>query len=62
LIRRYHYTEYENSFDEIYNFLSKENVYSGAFDETWSYIEDKINQFSVDDLFLKQINEWRLLL
>jgi len=62
LIKRYHYSEYERKFDEIYNYLSKESVYCGEFDKIWSHIEDKINRFSVDDLFLEQIRNWRLLL
>jgi len=62
LIKLYHFTEYEKKFKEINELLGRDGVYSGDFDETWSHIEDKINQFSVDDLFLEQINEWRLLL
>lgn len=62
LVKLYHFSEYEKYFDEIYDYLSKDVVYSGNFDKTWSYIEDKINRFSVDDLFLEQINEWRFLL
>src|SRR5690606_37223890 len=30
-----------------------------AFDNEWKTIETKINQYSIDNLFLKQINEWR---
>lgn len=59
IIKKYHYTEYENKFDEIKRLLSKESVYSGAFDNEWKVIENKINQYSIDNLFLKQINEWR---
>lgn len=62
LIKLYHFSEYEKYFDEIYKYLSKERVYSGEFDKTWVHIEDKISKFSVDDLFLEQINEWRFLL
>lgn len=62
LIKKYHYTEYEEKFDEIKEFLGKESVYSGNFDEVWREIEDRINKFSVDDLFLAQINKWRLML
>lgn len=62
LIKLYHFSEYEKYFDEIYEYLGKENVYSGAFDKTWSHIEDKINRFSVDNLFLEQINNWRFML
>lgn len=59
LVKKYHYTEYESKFDEIKRLLSKEAVYSGAFDNEWKAIETKINQYSIDNLFLKQINEWR---
>lgn len=59
LIKKYHYTEYESSFDEIKRLLGKNTVYSGAFDNEWRKIENKINQYSIDNLFLKQINEWR---
>jgi hypothetical protein len=62
LIKRYHYTEFEKSFNEIYGYLSQKAVYTGQFDKTWSHIEDRLKLFSVDHLFLKQINEWRLLL
>ena|GEM_PF-3230845 len=42
--------------------LGKESVYSSKFDEKWKHIEDQLKLFSVDQLFLKQINEWRLML
>jgi len=59
LVKKYHYTEYEEKFEEIKRLLSKEAVYSGAFDNEWKAIETKLNQYSIDNLFLKQINEWR---
>jgi len=59
LVKKYHYTEYESKFDEIKRLLGKEEVYSGAFDNEWKAIENKLNQYSIDNLFLKQINEWR---
>jgi hypothetical protein len=62
LIKIYHYSEYAEKFDEIKKLLGKDSVYTGEFDKTWSHIEDKINRFSVDNLFLEQINEWRLQL
>lgn len=62
LIRRYHYTEYEERFPELLRFLGRESVYSGQFDEVWSTIEDKQQQWSVDKQFLGQINSWRLML
>ena len=62
LIKKYHYTEYESKLDEIKRLLGKESVYSGAFDDEWKNIEVKLNQYSIDNLFLNQINEWRKLL
>ena len=59
LVKKYHYTEYESKFDEIKRLLGKEAVYSGTFDNEWKEIESKLNQYSIDNLFLKQINEWR---
>lgn len=59
-IKLFHYTKYAEKLDEIYHLISRENVYNGVFDKEWSAIEDKINRFSVDTLFLQQINEWRL--
>lgn len=61
-IKLYHYTEYEEAFEEIQKQLSHEAVYTGEFDETWKEIESQLKLSSVDDLFLKQINEWRLIL
>ncbi len=62
LYRKYHYSEYVKRFSEIYSLISRESVYSGKFDE---FVDEKfpnIERYSteVDELFLKQINEWRL--
>ncbi|MDR0584548.1 MAG: Eco57I restriction-modification methylase domain-containing protein [Treponema sp.] len=62
LVKRYHYSEYEQYFDDIKKLLGKESVYSGFFDKYWEDIEQKIKHYSVDELFLQQINEWRVLL
>lgn len=62
LIKKYHYTEYESKFEEIKKLLGKGAVYSGAFETEWKEIETKINQYSIDNLFLNQINEWRKVL
>lgn len=62
LIKKYHYTEYESKFEEIKKLLGKDAVYSGAFDTEWQTIENKLNQYSIDTLFLHQFNEWRKLL
>ncbi|MFW1954492.1 Eco57I restriction-modification methylase domain-containing protein [Acinetobacter guillouiae] len=61
-IKLYHYTELVDKFDEIKQLIGRESVYSGKFDTEWSDIESKISRFSVDDLFLQQINNWRLML
>lgn len=61
-VKLYHYTEYVENFDEIKKMLGKDSVYNGDFDEQWSAIETQLQQFSVDDLFLSQINKWRLVL
>lgn len=61
-IKLYHYSEYEEKFEEIKQQLSYEVVYSGVFDEIWKDIEAQLERFSVDKLFLKQINDWRILL
>jgi len=59
LIKKYHYTEYESKFEEIKKLLGHDAVYSGAFETEWKEIETKINQYSIDNLFLNQINDWR---
>lgn len=61
-IKLYHYSEYEEKFEEIKQQLSYEIVYNGMFDEIWKDIEAQLERFSVDKLFLKQINDWRILL
>lgn len=62
--RIYHYTEYEEKFDEIAALVSRDAVYSGDFD---SYFDDQFpdgrnKKQQVDDMFLSQINEWRVSL
>lgn len=62
MVSRYHYTEYEEKFDELKEYLGRESVYSGQFDEVWKNIEVRLKQWSVDKQFLRQINDWRLML
>lgn len=62
LYRKYHYLEYLKKYEEIYELISRESVYTGKYDK---YVEDKFpneERYSteVDEVFLKQINEWRL--
>ena len=61
-IKIYHYTEYVEVFESLRQDLGHDSVYSGKFDETWAHIEEQLKLFSIDSLFLKQINEWRLTL
>lgn len=61
-IKLYHYSEYVKLFESLQKELSYLSVYTGNFDKTWSHIEDQLRLFSVDTLFLQQINEWRLVL
>lgn len=62
--RLYHYTEYVEKFSEINSLISRDSVYSGEFDfylnENFPAIGGHIQQ--VDELFLFQINEWRVAL
>lgn len=62
--RCYHYKDYFDKFDEIFQLVSKESVYSGEFDEFFNETfkgEGSLKQ-QVDNLFLKQINDWRVKL
>ena len=61
-IRLYHYSEYVSAFEEIKKQLSYESVYTGYFDVIWQDIEDQLELSSVDKLFIKQINHWRIVL
>lgn len=60
--RSYHYTEYVHEFDKIYKLISKESVYSGDFDRYFDaeFTGSDHETESVDEYFLKQINEWRV--
>ena len=59
----YHYTDYIEKWDEIYNIFSKEAVVSGKFDEYAGTIETPgKGETEVDDEFLNDIEEWRLML
>lgn len=60
LISKYNYKEYINKFDEISSLISREFIYSGKFDKRFSQIKGQ--QKHVDDIFLDQINQWRLRL
>lgn len=66
ILRKYHYKEYNDKYEEIYKLLSRETVYCGNFEkvliETFGSNEQKGLKLPVDEYFLKQINTWRLQL
>lgn len=63
LVRKYHYTEYAECFDDLSKLLGHDSVYNGSFDEEWKNLGNKIEKSApVDRLFLGQINSWRLML
>ncbi|WP_233994370.1 Eco57I restriction-modification methylase domain-containing protein [Streptococcus sp. HMSC062B01] len=56
----YHYTEYVEKFDEIYDLLSRESVVKGKFDQWTSDISPlDSTKTSLDTIFLSQLNRWR---
>ncbi|WP_203265155.1 Eco57I restriction-modification methylase domain-containing protein [Streptococcus uberis] len=58
----YHFTEYVDKFDEIYELLSRESVISGNFDSWIEKIKpEDSSKTSLDNVFLEQLNEWRVL-
>ena len=62
--RLYHYSEYVEKLDEICGLISRSTVYSGAFDQ---YLDANFpasggQTQQVDELFLSQINNWRIAL
>ena len=62
--RYYHYTEYFDKFDEISALISRNAVYSGDYDMFFDeQLQTGGNQKQqVDELFLKQVNQWRISL
>jgi type I restriction-modification system DNA methylase subunit len=61
-IRIYNYTQYINSFEEIYNLFSKESVLKGSFDKFAESERLKRGTTEVDAEFLKEIESWREVL
>lgn len=62
LLKKYHFTEYIEKWDEISELISRETLYSGKFDTSFSHLMANRDYKSIDDYFLKQINEWRIRL
>lgn len=53
-LKVYDYTEYVTRFDEIYDRLSREAVYSGRFDKLFSVEEEREGTEPFDEYFLGQ--------
>lgn len=62
--RLFHFSEYIERIDEIYSLISRDSVFSGHYDEHFGEIlmAEDASKDSVDSVFLKQINDWRLIL
>jgi hypothetical protein len=58
----YKYTEYVEKWDEIAAVFSREAVWKGSFDRFAESSKGKKGTTEVDDAFLKDIEDWRLLL
>lgn len=58
-IKVYSYTEYAEKFDEIYDQISREVVYSGRFDSVFSVDRARTGTEPFDEFFLNQIERWR---
>lgn len=62
LLAHYHYTEYEEKFDEIYSALSKESVLNGEFQRVFNNVRSAMRHEPFDEYFLNQIRGWRIQL
>ncbi len=51
--------EFEARFDELWPMLSRESVYSGEFDRQFDVAGTRRGAEQFDDLFLKQVRDWR---
>jgi type I restriction-modification system DNA methylase subunit len=58
-LKVYDYGEYVDKFDEIYEQLSRETVYSGQFDELFDIEDEREGTEPFDEYFLRQIERWR---
>ncbi|MBI4971450.1 MAG: Eco57I restriction-modification methylase domain-containing protein [Candidatus Omnitrophica bacterium] len=61
-VRIYSFEEYDKHFDELYDSLSRESVFSGAFDKKYKIEATARGTAQFDDFFLRQVRNWRLLL
>lgn len=61
-LKVYDHTEYIAAFDELYDRLSREAVYSGHFDTLFPMDTERVGTDAFDDYFLQQIEGWRAAL
>ena len=54
-IKAYHYTDFENSADELLRYLGKESVYSGNFKKEWQNITLNVEHTSIDKFTITQL-------
>ena len=62
MIAHYHFDEYVEHFEEIYNMLSKEAVLTGQFERHFGNIQGALRREPFDQYFLDQIRTWRMML
>ena len=62
MIAHYHFDEYVEHFEEIYNMLSKESVLTGQFEHHFGNIQGALRREPFDQYFLDQIRTWRMML
>lgn len=60
-LKQYSYEEFVTRFDEIYDSLSRDALFSGKFDTLFERAEARA-VMQVDSYFLAQIEKWRLML
>lgn len=61
-ISRYSYEDFEKRFDELYDQISRDAVYSGKFDDRFKVDVFRHGAQQFDAHFLKQVRSWRLKL
>ena len=61
LYRKYSYEDYVEKYREIADLISRDNIYSGQYDEfvKTNFQSEKRFSTEIDETFLKQINKWR---
>jgi type I restriction-modification system DNA methylase subunit len=56
------YQEFESRIDEIWEYLSRDAIYSGRFDERFAHELQHRGSAPFDELFLEQVRSWRFRL